>query len=106
MTKFQENHPNVKLVLVTPYMTVKCPTEYENPRKKLYDEILYPALEHVLPKFAISYRNRWMVDNADFVIAYIDRSYGGAYKTYEYAKRRKKEIYNLNQSHNLPKGQS
>jgi hypothetical protein len=36
-----------------------------------------------------------MIDSADIVIAYIDHAWGGAYKTYSYAKRKKKRIINL-----------
>ena len=36
-----------------------------------------------------------MVDEADLVIAYVMYSWGGAAKTLEYAKRKKKTIINL-----------
>ena len=36
-----------------------------------------------------------MVDSADLVIAYVQYSWGGAAKTLEYAKRKKKTIINL-----------
>ena len=61
----------------------------------MYDESLYPPLENVLPKFAISKRNEWMITNADLIIAYVNHSYGGAYKTLKIAKRRKKKIVNI-----------
>ena len=46
-------------------------------------------------KFAISYRNKYMVETADYVIAYVSRAFGGAYMTYRHAKRKGKEIFNL-----------
>ena len=46
-------------------------------------------------KLAIIYRNRYMVDEANYVIAYVSHKFGGAYATYQYAKRKKKEIYNV-----------
>ncbi|MEG1529959.1 MAG: hypothetical protein RR405_06335, partial [Clostridia bacterium] len=55
---------------------------------KLYDEIIYPELEEVPYKFAISKRNEWMVDNADLVIAFVNHHFGGAYSTLQYAKRK------------------
>ena len=36
-----------------------------------------------------------MPENADLVIAYINHSYGGAWQTYQHAKRKKKQIINL-----------
>ena len=35
------------------------------------------------------------MSNADLVIAYVDRDYGGAYKALCVAKRKKKKIINL-----------
>ena len=86
--KYQANHPNTKLIYVTPYVTVNTQTD-------LYDSIIYPGLENVPPRFAISRRNKWMVDKADFVIAYIRHSWGGAFQSYTYARRAKKQIFNL-----------
>ena len=62
---------------------------------KLYDEIVYPELESVPWKFAISKRNEWMVEQADIVIAFVDHDWGGAATTLQYAKRKKKTIINL-----------
>ncbi|MBE6548124.1 MAG: hypothetical protein E7667_04520 [Ruminococcaceae bacterium] len=93
--KYQETHPNTKLIFITPYITVEYQKNYLDYNKDLYDEILYPNLEDKPLKFAISYRNKWMVEQADYVIAYITRDYGGAYQTYKYAKKKKKYILNL-----------
>ena len=88
--KYQKEHPNVKLIFVTPYINKEC-------EKDLYDEIIYPPIEDKPPKFAISYRNKWMIERADLVIAYIDHAWGGAYQTYKHAKLQKKQIYNLSE---------
>ena len=87
--KFQKEHPQTKLVYVTPYLDIDKFT------LDLYDESVYPPIEDKPRKFAISYRNKWMVENADLVIAYINHSSGGAYTTYQHAKRKKKQIINL-----------
>jgi len=36
-----------------------------------------------------------MVNESDFLICYVKNSWGGAAKTLEYAKQKKKNIYNL-----------
>lgn len=59
------------------------------------DSVLYPELENVPPRYAISHRNRWMVEQADIVISFVSHQYGGAYTTYLHAKRNGKKIYNL-----------
>ena len=88
--KYKKSHPAVSLVFVTPYL----PT----PSEKLtsdYDAIVYPAIENKPPRFAITYRNRYMVDQADYVVAYVSHSYGGAYEAYKYAQKQGKKILNL-----------
>ena len=85
---YQKTHPDVKLIFVTPYI-------YADLQKDLYDAIIYPELEKVPPKFAISRRNKWMVEQADYVIAHINHAWGGAYQTYKHAKRKNKRLLNL-----------
>lgn len=46
-------------------------------------------------KFAINFRNEFMVKMADYVIAYVDHSYGGAAKFVEKARMRKAVIITL-----------
>lgn len=93
--KYKEKHGQAKLVYITPYLLTdkrNDPFEYKKDR---FDLVLYPGLENVPPKFAISRRNRWMVEQADLVIAYITHTYGGSYATYTHAKRKKKLLYNI-----------
>ena len=59
------------------------------------DTSIYPPIENVPLKFAISKRNEWMMTNADIIIAFVNRGYGGAYKSLQAAKRRKKKIINI-----------
>lgn len=40
-------------------------------------------------------RNKWMVEQSDIVISYIERSGGGAAKVVEYAERKGKRVINL-----------
>ena len=61
-----------------------------------YDETVYPPLESVPKRYAISRRNEWMVRESDIVIAYVIRGFGGAAKTLEYAQRKKKRIVIFN----------
>ena len=93
--KFKERHPNASLVFVTPYMTQEYQQKHLMELQMKFDEILYPPLEGQPLRFAISYRNQYMVEKADYVIAYVDHDWGGAYTTYRYAKRKRKVIFNL-----------
>lgn len=93
--KYKETHKNVSLIFITPYMTEEYQKKHLEYIKTVYDEIIYPEIENKPLKFAISYRNKWMVEKADFVVCGINHSTGGAYQTYLYAKRKKKEIFNV-----------
>ena len=88
---FQQTHPSVSLIYVTPYMV----TERQTSVGAEYDGIVYPPLEHVPPRYAILHRNRYMVERADLVIPCITRSRGGAYQTYLHARRKGKAMINL-----------
>ena len=93
--RYKENHPNVSLIFITPYMTAEYQQRHLKYQRLRYDDIIYPEIEDKPLKFAITYRNKWMVDQADYVICGITHTWGGAYKTYQYAKKKKKYIYNV-----------
>ena len=86
LRELKKQHPNIKLILVLPYLNSSMMTEG-------YDETVYPPLESVPKRFAISRRNEWMVQESDIVVAYVTHSWGGAAKTLEYARRKKKQIF-------------
>ena len=85
----KENNKNCEVLLITPYINVS------KNNSKQYDGIIYPPLENVPLKFAISRRNMWMIDESDLVIVYVNHSFGGAYNAMKYAKRKKKRVINL-----------
>lgn len=90
--KLKENYPEIRNTLVLSYI----PQEKDKfIIPKPYDETVYLLEKRTPPKFAISKTNEVMVDKADFVVVATRRSWGGAQKAHEYAKRRKKEIINI-----------
>ena len=91
VAKAKRFHPQIESILVIPYLERKYDTA-------LYDRTLYPGLEHVPKRFAISKRNQYMVDVTDVLVACVDHPWGGASKTLEYAKRKKKSLYLLKDS--------
>lgn len=59
-------------------------------------ETIYPeGLEYTPPRFAISKRNQWMVQQSDYVIAYVEHPFGGAAQFAEYARKKHKTVINL-----------
>ena len=53
------------------------------------------VLAYTPPRFAISKRNQWMVQQSDYVIAYVEHSIGGAAQFTEYARKKHKTVINL-----------
>ena len=90
--RHKRNHPQVSLVFVTPYLSESYQRKHDTDH---FDSILYPPLENVPPRFAITHRNRYMAESADLVIAYVCRQRGGAYQTLRHAERKGKTILNL-----------
>lgn len=82
---------NSEITLVLPYM-VSDMEYYE----KYYDNIIIPesvCMAH--HKYAITLRNRWMVEQSDLIICYVERENGGAYSALKYAQKHGKQIINL-----------
>ena len=92
LRELKTDFPNIELLFITLYLD----SNYSKLQlaKYYYDDVIFPPIENVPRKFAILKRNEWMVDSADLVIAYVKYSWGGAAKTLEYAKRKKKLIIN------------
>ena len=59
------------------------------------DTLLPEGIETVPPRFAIPWRNRWMLDRSDTVVVYITHDWGSAARFYELALRRGKTVINL-----------
>lgn len=92
--ELKKQFPSTKLIFVTPYLDENY-LKYHTADFQ-FDGIEYPNLEKVPLQFSIVRRNKYIIDNADLVIAYVeDRIASGAYKTLEYAVRKNKRIINL-----------
>ena len=91
----KQKHPKVELDLILPYLTKEINDNkdfyYEN-----YDHILISNISFSTPKsLYIIKTNEYIVDHSGFLICHIDHTWGGAFKTYQYAKRKKLEILNI-----------
>ena len=95
---YKKTHPKIALVFVTPYLITDRDGDLSQRSRASYDAILYPEIENKPKRLAILYRNRYMVEKADYVVAYVSHTWGGAYQAYGYAKRKKKTIFNLAES--------
>jgi len=94
--ELKQEYDDIEVVYVTPYISLSEQAKIKEMQSYgLCDTSIYPPIENVPLRFAISKRNEWMMTNADLIIAYVNRSYGGAYKSLQVAKRKKKKIINI-----------
>ena len=70
-------------------------------KKSEYDDytntILPEGIETVPKRFAISYRNKWMVEQSDVVVTYVTHSFGGAAQFKTMAERQGKTVIELSE---------
>ena len=85
------SYGNVGMTLVLPY-PAKDMEYYDD----YYDSVMIPVcIGRTHPKGAITKRNRWMVEQADLFVCFVEREEGGAYAAMKYAKKLEKQIINL-----------
>ena len=91
--RLKKQYPQIQNILVIPYLTFNV---FD---KDIFDEIVYPeGFEKYHFKSAIPARNKYMVNNSDYAICYVSHGWGGAARTYEYAKRKQLQIINISQN--------
>lgn len=79
----------IKYFVVLAYMPTKNQQiDYEN-------TILPEGVEATPKRFAISFRNKWMIDKADIVVTYVLHTQGGASQFKELALKKGKQIIEL-----------
>ncbi len=61
-------------------------------REDFLHTIFPEGIECVPKRFAINFRNKWLIERSDIVITFVQRSYGGAAKFEKLAENKGKEI--------------
>ena len=91
LKKLKQEYPHIDYAVVLAYMPGKR-NDYED-----YSDTMLPeGIEAVHPRFAITWRNNWMLTHSDYVITYITRSWGGAARFAKKASTIKKNVIDLN----------
>lgn len=91
VSELKIKYPDIQLNLVIPYIT-----NLVKSRKDEFDSIIMADIKEKTPKnLKILKCNEYMVNKSDFLICYIQYTYGGSYKTLMYAEKKKLCIYNL-----------
>ena len=78
--------------VVLAYLPVKK-SEYDDFTNTLLPE----GIETVPKRFAISYRNKWMIKQSDVVLTYVTHTYGGAWQFKVIAQRQGKLVIELSE---------
>lgn len=92
LKRIASKYPQVDYAVVLAYM----PNEKKEYGQTDYSDTMLPeGIENVPPRFAISWRNKWMLKHSDIVITYITHSWGGAAQFADLAKRQHKQVINI-----------
>lgn len=92
LSELVKEYEHVKFRVVAAYM----PRSLSLALKENSLLITYPEGFEDIPKsVAIPRRNRWMVEQSDFVLGYVKFPFGGAATAFDYAKKKKKQCFNL-----------
>ena len=86
LKEIKKAQPHIEYEVVLAYLSdtcEDCPTIYPE------------GLEKVPKRFAISARNKWMIDKSDFVVTCVCRSFGGAAQFKELAIKKGKRVIEL-----------
>ena len=93
LRELKKEYPQINYAVVLAYMPGKR-TEYDD-----YSDTMLPeGIESVHPRYAISWRNNWMLQQSDYVVTYITHSWGGAVQYADKARRQKKIVINISDS--------
>jgi uncharacterized phage-like protein YoqJ len=93
LSELSRTYPHIQYHIVLAYLPGKADkyTGSDDLAHTLYPE----GIEAAPKRFAISWRNRWMVRECDFVVCYVSHSCGGANQYVRYAQRQNKTVINL-----------
>ena len=83
----------IKYYVVLAYMPGK-----NNPPDE--HSILPEGIETVPRRFAINYRNKWMLNKSNIIVTYVTRPIGGAWEFKQIAEKQRKFIIKVDYSHN------
>ena len=93
LRELKREYLQIDYAVVLAYMPGKK-TEYND-----YSDTMLPeGIESVHPRYAISWRNKWMLQHSDYVIIYITHPWGGAAQYASKARKQAKHIVNISES--------
>lgn len=94
LRELSQQYSHITYAVVLPYL----PPEQKDylTQHQDYSDTMYPeGIETVPKRFAIEWRNRWMLKQSNYVVTYIAHSWGGAAKFADKAIKSGKYVINL-----------
>ena len=90
LRELKKEYHQINSTVVLAYMPGKQ-SEYDD-----YSDTMLPeGIETLHPRYAISWRNNWMLKQSDYVVTYITHSWGGAERYMSIACKQGKKVINL-----------
>ena len=90
LQELKKEDPRINYAVVLAYMPGKQ-MEFDDYANTMLPE----GIESVHPRYAISWRNNWMLWHSNYVVTYITHSWGGAAQFAEKARCQTKIVINL-----------
>ncbi len=88
LAELMQDYPHICCTVVLAYLPTKK-SDFSFPT------LLPEGIETTPKRFAISFRNKWMLRQSQFVITYITHDWGGAAQFAVLAEKQKKTVLNL-----------
>ena len=90
LRQLQAKYPHIRYAVVLAYMPGHQ-TEYDD----FSDSMLPEGIEEVHPRYALDWRNRWLLRESQYIVCYIHHHWGGAAKYVQQGQRQGKTVINL-----------
>ena len=92
LREMKKEYPQINYAVMLAYMPGEH-TKYDD-----YSDTMLPeGIEAVHPRYAIAWRNNWMLQQSDYAISYITHTWGGAYKYAKQALTQGKLFFNISE---------
>lgn len=92
LKKLKLYYPHINYTVVLAYI----PSKKQEFCRDNQSETIYPdGLENTPPKYAIIERNKWMIKKSNYVVTYVNHSFGGAARFKELSEKSGKTVINL-----------
>ena len=86
-----KQYPHIRYYIVLAYFPCEKDCSVDYPENSLFPD----GLEAVPPRYAIVKRNRWMIDESDYVVVYVNNSIGNASKFKVLSEKKGKNVINI-----------